>query len=100
MVNATIDLLTNATGLYDLGSFANYAANNMFWAIIMICIYIIFIVKLYPYGIERALAAASFSCLMMSLPLMYLQWLNLAFPIVFTIALAASLAYIRFSESN
>lgn len=91
--------LTNMSGIYDMAQFANDATANMFWMIIIISIYIIIIVKLHQHGIERALAVASFAGLMLSLPLLFLGFLNIAIPIIFAVMIAASLAYIRMSES-
>lgn len=99
MVNATITMLQNATGIYDIGEFANISTGYMFWTILLSGIYIIFIVKLYQYGVERAIASASFACLILSLPLVYLQWISVWMPILFTIMIAGSLIYLRMSES-
>ncbi len=96
----TLANLTNVTGIYDVARFANDATGQMFWMIIIISIYIIMIVKLYQYGIERALVAASFACLMLSLPLFYLNFLNLALPVIFAIMVAGCLIYIRMTEGN
>lgn len=92
--------LTNATGIYDLGQFANDATSQLFWMVILIGLYIIMIVKLYKYGIERAIISSSFACLMISLPLIYLQWVNIVVPIVFAIGIAAGLAMLRMGEGG
>ena len=96
---ANMTNLTNIGSAYDMADYAAKATGGVFWAVIIVVIFIVLIFKLNKHGIERAVASASFSCLFLSLFLFYLGWLQVLFPVFLAIILAGSLFYIRFSPN-
>jgi hypothetical protein len=93
MVNLTN--LSTAANLFDLANFANESTNGLFWGLILIAVFIIVTINLRYNGIDRAVAAASFLCLIISVFLAYLNFINILYPVLLSIALAGSLYYIR-----
>ena len=96
--------LTNLTtppsgtqGFYHLAWYANSVTDGLFWGLILIAILMIIIVKNRNYGIDRAVAGASFACLIISFFLLWLEFVQIVYPIIFVVILAGTLAYIKFS---
>ncbi len=88
--------ITNIENWYDWGTYASNASNGLFWGLILIALFFVVITRLRHQETENAVAAASFSCLLLSVLLLNLGWLQLAYPIFFAFALGGSLFYIRF----
>jgi 4-amino-4-deoxy-L-arabinose transferase-like glycosyltransferase len=90
--------ITNIDNLYDVAEFTNSATGGIFWAALMTCIFIILVMNLRQFGIDKAVASASFACLMMSILLLSIGLINIIAPIIFGMALAGTLFYIRWSN--
>ena len=100
MPNITVDM-TNVTqigGLYDLATFADYATGHLFFLVILISIFIILIFNLREQGIDKAVAAGSFACLLLSLFLLQLKMVQIVVPVIFAMMLAATLMFLRYKE--
>ena len=91
--------LQNINGFYDAGQIAMSLTSNLFFVVIILMIYIVTLWKMIPkYDIASACASASFICLALSFPLVYLQWINIFFPIFLIIATAGSLFMIKMNS--
>ena len=96
MAAINMTLFTGASGFVDVGNIVQSVTFNLFWAVIIICIFIIMAVKLAPkYDIPSSFAVTSFVCFCLSLLLLPLGWINIFFPIGFAFILAVSLIIIR-----
>jgi len=94
-----ITALSNITGFYSAGNAAMIVTNNMLFVGLITAIYIIALMKLAPkYDFASVMAVSSFACFALSLPLVYLNWINIFFPIFFLLATAGSLFYIRMTS--
>ena len=90
--------LTNMHGLFDVAEFVNEATGGIFWAVILICVYIIFVVNLRAEGLERGIVAASFVSMLLSLLLYNIGLVQIGFPIFFIVIMAASTAYMIYKK--
>jgi len=91
--------LTSSTGtVADLGTYAASVTNGLFWGILTIAIFIILVINLRNNGIDRAVAAASFGMLIISVFMLLLGWILWLFPIVYLFMLAGTLFYIHFKN--
>lgn len=90
--------LTRIRGLYDILAYTQNVTNDWFIAIIIVSIFIIVIMNQRQYGIDKAGAAASFVCLILSIFMASIGLLNITFSIFFVIALAASMLHMTFNE--
>lgn len=97
MVSDLTNLTNSTQGFHHFAQYSNDVTNGIFWGLILIAIFIIVTIKLRKIGIDRALAVASFSCLSISLFMLYLQFVQIVYPIVFVLILAGSLAVIKFT---
>jgi len=95
-MGVNITNITAMDGIADLGKFANDASGGIFWGVILIVLFFILTFNMLKQGIAKAVAASSFSSLLISLPLFYLELVHIAFVIVFAIALAGTLAFLWF----
>ena len=94
--------LTNLTGinsLYKLGDYAHAVTGEIFWGLIVMVLFIILLVNLRENGIASSLIASSFACVVISLLLLNLEWINLAFPIIFGLITAGTVFYKVFSKN-
>ena len=97
MVNLT--QIQNIHGFYDMGNVANSLTNNLFWLVIILSIFIIMLLKMLPkYDASSAIAASSFVCLILCLPLVALNWINVIYAIIFILLLATSLIIIKINN--
>ena len=91
--------VSNIGGFYDLATFVNEATGGIFFGIILTVFFLILVVNMRNQGIDRAAAGASFSCLLISLFLLYLELVQIIFPIVFAVILAGTLMYLRHNSA-
>jgi len=97
---SNITAIKNIDGIYAAGSFANTATNGAFWGIILVAIFIVLVINLIRNGVDKALISAAFTCLLLSLGMFLLNWVNIYFPVIFTLILAGTGFYIRFKERS
>ena len=92
--------LTNVTGLYGMALFMNSVTGGLFWGLIFVAIFVILVINLRGYGVDRAMVGASFPCLLASIIFWRIYLLSVMFPVLFALILAGTAFYIRFSEQQ
>lgn len=92
--------ITSTTSFYGLVEYASNATSGLFFGVILTSLCIILIFNTAKYGIEQAVAASSFACLMISILLLYLNLINIGFTFVFAILLVGTLIFKVMSPSN
>jgi len=97
---SNITNITNINGMEKAAEYANAATGGLFFGLIIISVFLIMLFNLRENGIDRAVASASFACLLISAPLFYLQLLSILYPVFFSLALAGTLFYLRFKEKQ
>jgi len=90
--------ISNIGNIYDMAYYANASTGGIFWGIILVSIFIIVLVNSRRNGMDKAMAVSSFSCLVLSALLLYLKFVNILYPVLFGLALAGTLFYMRFQE--
>ena len=86
----------NINGFDGLMGYAVDSTSGLFFGIIVMSLWVVIVVNTRKNGIEKAVASASFACLLISVFLVYRSWLNILYPVGFTLFLAGSLFVIRF----
>lgn len=82
--------ITQINSLYDMGNYAAASTNGIFWAIILIVLYLVMIMRLRLEATEDSIMAASFVCLILSVLFMQIGFLQIIWPIFFAVSLAGS----------
>lgn len=95
-MSVNITNLTGVDSLYDMAVVAQGATNNIFFGLILVAFFIILVINLKQQGADRAIAGASFSCLILSLLLFNLGLLQILFPVAFALILGGTLFYLKF----
>ena len=83
--------MSNIDSLYTWGKYAGDASAGLFWGVIVISLFIIIVTRLRHNGVENAVIAASFSCLFLSVIFLNMNFLQLAYPIIFAFFLAGAI---------
>lgn len=86
--------LTNITqidSMYDMAKYAADSSAGLFWGVVMIALFIVMVTRLRFNETENAVAASATACLFISILLLNIGFLQVLFPIVFGIILAATL---------
>ena len=91
--------LTSINSFYDLGNYANTATDGLFWGLILMALFFILLINLRLNGNDNAIIASGFACLVISLLMLNLGWLNLAFPIIFALIIAGTVFYKVFTKN-
>lgn len=90
--------VTNIQNFYDLTSFAATSTQGLFWGIILVAFFTILVVNLSRHGIGRSTAAAGYACLIPSILLMNLGYIQILYPVIFGIIAAGATFYIIFTD--
>ena len=94
-----ISNLTAMETVADLATNANAASGGIFWGLMIIALFFILIFTTKRDGIERAVAAASFACLMVSIIFLFLDLVQIGYPVFFVLSLAGSLMFKSYNEA-
>jgi len=91
--------LTNINGIGDVAQVAQTHTGGLFFGIIIIGIFFILTIRLSHRGIEKAIAASAYVCLLLSGTLVYYNYLQLIYPIIF-LFLAAGSTFIAYRNQQ
>ncbi len=95
--------LTNATTITSPDQFGQLAftlSHGLFWGLVLIAIFIIGVIRFHRQGLDVAVAATSYVCFALSLPLLFLGWVSIAYTVTFIIMAGATSFYIRYTEPS
>lgn len=98
MVNIT-SITGNVTGVYGIGEYANLASGGIFWGVVLVSIYLVILINTRQNGFDKAFVVSSFACLILSLLLLYINWVSILYPVFFGIALGSGLFYLQFKNT-
>lgn len=98
-MSINITNITNVQSLEGMFELANASTNGILFGFILIIIFGIIVIRTKDRGVDRAVAGGSFICLFLSLFMIRLGWIMIIYPIAFSIILAGTLFYIRFSNN-
>jgi hypothetical protein len=88
--------ITNITAIetfYDLGKYAGDVSGGLFWGVILIALFIVMLIRLRSEGPEKAIIATSFSVFTLSIILLYMNFIQIWYPIGFVVILAGTALY-------
>lgn len=88
--------ITQINSFYDMGKYAADSSSQLFWAIILIVLFVIIIMRLRLGEFIDSVIAASFACFIISIIFLNLGFLQLLWPIFFGLALAGAIFVKKF----
>lgn len=93
VTNITAANLTNTETIGQLLTIADRISENWLFALIVMAVFIIMLVRNLKEGPEAAIGSAAFYCLVISVVLLPLGLINVSMPIIFGVMLAAVAFY-------
>lgn len=96
-MSVNITNLSNIGSIEGMGEIVNAATEGLFWLLILVVIFSIYVYNTWKEGVEKSVAIAGSICFLLSLFLLYLEWVTLLAPIIFALILAGTLAYVKFT---
>ena len=92
--------ITNIDSVYDWGLYASNSTAGLFWGILLIVLFVIIVIRLRHLETEKAVAAASFACFILSLIFLNLNFVQFFYPIIFALFLAGTLLFMKFKPEK
>ncbi len=89
------DLPTNVTGFADVGTYLNGITEGYFGLLLIFSLWMILAISFRDQNIKVNMLASSFVCLVLSMLMWTLGWLNFVVVILFGLAVAAVLVFGR-----